>query len=333
MLDGGRAGVERNRTAGWSMRAFAETLRRWVRRLIDLAYRILDTVPPVRRTVDEVVRVELIDRSMVIAAQALFALIPLVVVLITLMPDWATDAAVERFEDVTGLAAARQSLLDSADENGSSVAVTSSVGFVGVLITVISASSFARALMRAYERVWDLPYLAGVRGRVRRLWWLLGWLTGLALVALASAAFGHPDHPLLAPLKMAVQMVLATAVWWWTLYVLLSGRVAWQRLWLAALLTGVAIVLYVGGSTLVMPTYAVSSVQQFGGFGLVLAIATWLIGGSVVLVAAAILGHVLVEDRWTREVLVGAVSIVARYVLGTAHGLRAGPRTRSGRGG
>jgi membrane protein len=161
------------------MRAFAEALGRWARRIRDLGYRILDTVPPVRRTVDEVLRVELIDRAMVIAAQALFALVPLVVVLVALMPDWFTQAAVECFQGVTGLTAARQSLLGQAEPaTASSEAATSSAGVAGVVITIVSASSFARAVMRAYERVWDLPYLAGVRGRLRRLWWLSGGWPG-----------------------------------------------------------------------------------------------------------------------------------------------------------
>lgn len=316
------------------MRAFAQTLGRWARRLRDLAYRILDTVPPVRRTVDEVIRVELIDRSMVIAAQALFALVPLVVVLLTLMPEWATEAAVERFQDVTGLAAARQSLLESAGATTPSATVTtSSAGIVGIAITIISASSFARAMMRAYERVWDLPYLAGMRGRLRRLWWLLGWLAGLSVLALPAVATDHVDSPLVLPLRLTLQMVIATGVWWWSIYILLARRVAFRRLWLAAVLTGVLVVLYAAGSSLVMPTYAESSVRQFGGFGLVLTVASWLIGCSVLLVAAAIVGHVLVEDRWTKDLATGAVRVAVRSVPTSARGLRARQRSRSGRGG
>jgi membrane protein len=209
---------------------------------------------------------------MVIAAQALFALVPLVVVLVALMPDWFTQAAVECFQGVTGLTAARQSLLGQAEPaTASSEAATSSAGVAGVVITIVSASSFARAVMRAYERVWDLPYLAGVRGRLRRLWWLLGWLAGLYLVALPAAWAEHFDSPLLVPAKLTVQAVLAT-------------------------------------------------------------VATWLIGGGIVLVASAILGHVLVEDRWTSALAVGTTRVVARYVPQSARGRRVGQRPGSGPG-
>jgi membrane protein len=52
-----------------------------VRPLRQITGRLLATVPPVRRVLDELVRVEVVDRSMALAAQALLALIPLAVVL------------------------------------------------------------------------------------------------------------------------------------------------------------------------------------------------------------------------------------------------------------
>src|SRR5436190_17168398 len=88
-------------TRRWSSRAMA--LIAWARAL---AYRILDTVPPVRRTVDELLRVEFVDRAVVIAAQALFALVPLVVVLAAYLPD-ALHQGLDRFEAVTGLSSSR----------------------------------------------------------------------------------------------------------------------------------------------------------------------------------------------------------------------------------
>src|SRR4051812_5618738 len=68
-----------------------------------LVFRVLDVVPPLRRTVDELIRIEVFDRCMVVAAQALFALLPLVVVLAAFLPAHLTHAGVQRFEDVTGL--------------------------------------------------------------------------------------------------------------------------------------------------------------------------------------------------------------------------------------
>lgn len=65
----------------------------------------------------------------------------------------------------------------------------------------------------------------------------------------------------------------------------------------AAAVTGVAVVAYAAGSTLVMPAYAASSAEEFGAFGLVLTLATWLVGLSGVQIVAAVIGRVLAEDR------------------------------------
>ena len=77
--------------------------RVWVERIRTLVYRVLDTVPPVRRSVDELVRIEVIDRSMAIGAQALLALVPLVLVLAAFLPHAVTGVGLERIEDVTGI--------------------------------------------------------------------------------------------------------------------------------------------------------------------------------------------------------------------------------------
>ena len=49
-------------------------------------------------------------------------------------------------------------------------------------------------------------------------------------------------------------------------------------------------------SHVVMPPYVESSVEQFGGLGLMLAASTWLFVFGGVLVVAAILGRVLIEE-------------------------------------
>ncbi len=47
--------------------------------------RMLDVVPGLRRLVNDLVRIEVIDRSMVIAAQGLLTLVPLLIVLLQLV--------------------------------------------------------------------------------------------------------------------------------------------------------------------------------------------------------------------------------------------------------
>lgn len=283
--------------------------------------RTLDAVPAARRTLQELVRVGLVDRALVVAAQALLALVPLVVVLAAFLPADLTGASVDRFGDVTGVSRATGDLVTGQLEplrSGSEI--RAQTGYVGLVVAVLSASSFARALMRTYEGIWELPPVAGLRGRRRALGWLLGWLVALQLLVLTGWARARIDSRVdslsgeaaLGSVGVALQVVVAGLLWWWTLHVLLSGRVRWGLLVAPAAVTGAAVVAYSAGSALVMPHYASSSAAQYGTFGLVLAVATWLVGIAAVLVAAAVVGRALAEDEPTRGLAARVVARVAR---------------------
>ncbi|WP_019146298.1 YhjD/YihY/BrkB family envelope integrity protein [Aeromicrobium massiliense] len=273
-----------------------------------LGERVLASVPLARRVLRDLVRVEFVDRAIVVAAQALLALVPLIVVLAAFLPDEARQVAADRMQAVTGLEAGREAVASTGafvQDPG-----RAQLGTVGALITVLSASSFARALMRAYEVVWELPHVAGLRGRRRCLGWLLGWLVALEALAatrgLRDVVDGSAGELALRPVVIAGQVVLVCALWWWTLHVLLAGRVGWRPLVVPAVVTGVAVMATAAGSSVVMPRYAASSVEQFGGFGLVLALAAWLVAVSGVLVVGAIVGRAVAEDptcaRWWHRV-------------------------------
>ncbi len=85
------------------------------------------------------------------------------------------------------------------------------------------------------------------------------------------ALSGVPDLPA-AAVALVVQVVFSIGMWAWSIHFLLNGRIAWPRLWVTAVLTGVAATLVAAGSRVVMPRYTASSAQQFGSLGLVLAV-------------------------------------------------------------
>lgn len=277
---------------------------RWAR---DLGFRILDTVPPIRKALEELLRVEFVDRSMVIAAQGLLALVPLMIVLAAFLPHELTALGADRLEAVTGVGEASADLVKDQAANASTTLDVSEVrtqtGALGVVLTVLSASSFARAVQRMYERVWAQRHIGGLRGRRLCIGWLLGWLIGLQGLSVVAWVDDQVDQVTLEPLWLAAKTAVAAAVWWWTMHVLMSGRVGWRALLFPALLTGAAVVAYSAGSTLVMPRYATASADQFGSVGVVLAVATWLVGFAGVMVVSAVVGRVLSEDEFTRRLI------------------------------
>jgi len=282
-------------------------IRAAVARARALVYRVLDTVPPLRRTVDELVRVEIVDRSMVIGAQGLLALVPMMIVLVAFLPQDAVALGLDRFESMTGIGDEGSELVEKSADAVDPTAgvdaeqVRATTGVVGLLITLFSASSFARAIQRMYERVWEQPHLGGFVGRRRCLGWLLGWLVLSQALGLLGVTSRAVDVVVLAPLWFVLKAAVSSLIWWWSMRVLLFKRVSWPALLAPAVLTGTALTVYTGGSSLVMPRYVASSAVQFGTFGLVLALATWLVAFAGVIVVSAVVGRVISEDETIRS--------------------------------
>jgi uncharacterized BrkB/YihY/UPF0761 family membrane protein len=277
------------------------TVGRWITSARAEGDRLAHRLPVVRRMLDSLLRVGLVDRAVVIAAQALFALLPLVVILVVVLPGDATREAVRRFAGATGFSPAGSDAAVSQLYPPSAVSgAETQVGVVSAIVIIVSASSFARALMRTYERVWDLPPVGGLAGRRTALTWLLGWLALLVGVGAIGWRIGRLDgwigSAVSGSVRALILVALLSAIWWWTLHMLLSGRVSWSRLWLPAVASGAVVLGYVTASRLVMPARVASSVHRFGTFGLTLALASWLIGLAGGLVLAAIAGRGLAEE-------------------------------------
>jgi len=258
----------------------------------DQAMDLVDRIPILGRLVNEFLRIELIDRCMLIAAQGLLALIPMLVVITAFFPHLSSEA-VGSFTDATGLGRGGDSEIQGQlDEDQ----VRAQTGLIGLAITFFSATSFARAIQRMYEKVWEQQHIGGVSGMRRCFLWLIGWLLTLQIFGALRNFLGVVDGIVGVSARLGVQIVVTSLIWWATSWVLLFGRVSWRRLALGAVLTGVVGVLYTRTSGRLMPAYVDSNADQFGTLGIILAISTWLIGFAGVLVVAALVGRVVSED-------------------------------------
>jgi membrane protein len=269
--------------------------RAGVSRLIEFVQWLLGTVPLVRSIITGLVRIELIDRSMAIAAQAMLALVPMLVVLTAFLPAEFTGLALDRFRELTGLSQAGEQIVEA---NVDAEQVRAQTGAIGLLITLFSATSFARAVQRMYEKVWEQRHIGGLVGIRRSSLWLVGWLLTLQTLSAIGLVLKQVD---VGVLRFVLQGAGASLMWWWTSRVLLFGRVPWWTLLVGALLTGYSLVIYSWGSGLVMPAYVASSAAAFGTLGLILAVTTWLVGFAGLLVVASVVGRAVVEDADIRR--------------------------------
>lgn len=249
---------------------------------------LISHVPLLRNLATEIIRIEFIDRCMLIAAQALLAMVPMLVVLAAFLPH-LIGTALEQVSQVTGVGdeAVRQ-VAGEVDLDQ----VRSETGAVGLAITVVSATSFGRAVQRMFERVWEQEHVGGLRGARRCLLWVAVWLACLGVVNTVVNLLTDPGDPL----RPLLQALGAIAVWWGTSWVLLFGRARGWLLLPGAVLTGLVQVLYSRGSAWLMPAYVESNAEQFGMLGVILALSTWLIGFGGIVVGGALLGRLLVED-------------------------------------
>lgn len=261
---------------------------------------LVERIPTLGRLLSEFVRIEFIDRCMLIAAQGLLALVPMLIVLAAFFPR-LTAGALDQLTAAAGLGTAGS---DTMSGQLDSSQVRAQTGVVGIVVTIFSATSFARALQRMYERVWDRSHIGGLAGTRRCFLWLVGWLVVLQGVAAARALLG--GGLLGSTLGIGVNTVAMCGIWWLTAWLLLFGRVGWWQLAVGAVLAGTLTVIYSRATALLMPPYVAASTRQFGTLGLILALSTWLIGIAAVLVGSALVGRV-VTDEPTVQRLVGAL--------------------------
>lgn len=263
-------------------------LRRLPRPLEQL---VLAATAPVGRLLRMAAEVNAADRAMSLAAQALLAFFPLLMVIASFGAAGSTTFT--RFlADRVRLSGS--SLTAVTDVMSDPAQVRNATGVLGFVLVVLSATSFSRALQRTNQACWGLPS-SGLRGA----WRGLAWLGGLvAYIWMTSTLMRSIGDALLGPVGVGAASVLGGFfVWWWSVWLLLAARVRWRWLLPQAALTAVGMGLYTLVSAVYMPRAVESSASQFGPIGVVFALATWLVGGGFVIVFAAVGGAFLARDE------------------------------------
>jgi len=258
-----------------------------------------ERLPVIGTVITEWYRIEVVDRSMAIGAQGLLAVLPMLVVLAAFLPHDIAVTLYQQVSDTVGLDRQQSAPLGGLMTEGEG---TVNAGFIGVVIALLSATSFSRALQRMYARTFDLDWTSR-RGKLRASSvWLFVWLAFLAF----EAWFGSQSDTLPLATAVVANLFLHLGFWWWTLHSLLLGDVCWSDLLPTATITAVAVLVLARGSSLVMPVYAKSIIAQYGSFGLILAMATWMVAMAGALVLSASVGALITQTPTWRTVAVRA---------------------------
>jgi membrane protein len=261
-----------------------------LRRRIEPALHLAQAALP-GRILGRLVEVRFLDRSVILAAQAFSAILPLFIVVATISPHPGGDSLGAYLARRLGLAADDVSSLQVAVAPPPSA--RASIGVLGVVLALLTATSFARALQRSYELAWRLP-----RAGLRAAWRPLALVIGLALYVELLFLFGRlvrgvPAGTLLEDL---VTFAGAWALWTGSGWILLGGRVRLRLLAAGGLLTAVGFAVLRRLSAFYLPALVAGNQQQYGLLGVAFTLFSWLSACAFIIVVATVVGAVLAED-------------------------------------
>lgn len=235
---------------------------------------------------------EFIDRGIALAAKAFVSFFPAVIVVAAFAPPAVRAAIAGTLAHRSGLSGSGLETFRRAFASASSI--RRATGVLGLVFTVYYINSFTSALQRAYIRAWRRPPSSLVYGYALGATWLVGILAYFTLIGGMRAAFGRgPGLVAFAVLALAA----AIGLWWVTPWVMLGRQVRLRVLLPTGVLTGLGMSVYGAASSLWMPTTLSQNQQQFGFFGVALAMVTWLSGAAFIIVASACVAPALAEDR------------------------------------
>jgi len=236
--------------------------------------------------------------------QAFVSLFPLMLVVVAIVgfvaagSDTDVTGSIVRALGLQGESAeAISNAVATAEENRAATAP------VAILALVWSGLGLVNAFQFAFNQVWQVDE-RGIKDKAVGVL----WLCGAAVLFVGTAAITTVLNWLpgvVAPLGIAVGLLVNVGLWVWTFKVLPNRNLPWRALLPGALLgaVGMEILKVVGG--IYVPRAVAHSSELYGSLGVVFAVLAWLLFFGRLSVYAAVLNVV----RWEKEVGTQRVSI------------------------
>jgi membrane protein len=243
------------------------------------------------RVWERMLEIEFVDRSIALAGKAFVSFFPLVIVVAAFVPERVRSSIVTTLTNRLGFRG--DALATARDAFASSDDVRKATGALGLLLTILFATSFTTALQRVYFHAWRRPYHAGTGKYWRGMAWLFAIIASMALLGGLRSALG--DGAGLGLFAIA-SLAVTTGLWWFTAWLFLLGDVRVRVLLPSGLITGIALSAFAASATIWMPNVLTSQESQFGVFGVALALVTWFSGAATCILIGACAGPVFADD-------------------------------------
>lgn len=228
---------------------------------------------------------DFLNQAMLLAATLLLCAVPFMIITSALAGRSAVSGLSLRL-GLNGQAAA-----DMGDLFASDAATSAAVTGLSWVFFVLSGLAVSGSLQKLYQQMFQLRP-RGARDRLRAVVWLAAVVGWTALGTAAGKGF-HEKAPVLWWIINAPAFI---AFWWFTMWLLLAGRVAWRRLLPCAVATGS---FWIG--MLIVFHFIFSGMvtgydEKYGPIGVVFALMSFFIAIGVVITLGAATG-MMWQDR------------------------------------
>jgi membrane protein len=234
--------------------------------------------------------IEPFDRAMTLAAQAFVSIFPLLITWAAFV-DNGNSSVGDEVADKLHLSESMRAALDQALP--ADTQQSAPFGVISLLIVLVSATSFSRALNRMYARAWHVaPSGWNNGGR---------WVAVIVAICATTVATQYVNQSAQDFTDnigaLLVTFLANTLLYAWVPWLLLMRRISAVRLLPSAALMGIGSVgLYLAGR-LYLPHALKISTEHFGSLGAAFALIGWLFVAAFVLIVATVLGAVIVQDK------------------------------------
>lgn len=227
---------------------------------------------------------DFLNQAMLMAATLLLCAVPFLLIVAALAGRSATSGLAHRM----GLS--RQASDDVGQLFTSSSATSNAVTGLSWAFFILAGLAAASAVQQLYQRIFDVaPRLA--RDRLCALVWLAVTVGCLSLAPLVTPGLRTSGPALF----FVVALVMLVGFWWFSMWLLLAGRLSWRRLLLCGVATGACWAGMVAVFSVIFSGMIVSYDRKYGAIGVVFAFMSFFIAIGVVLILGAVLGLVWQE--------------------------------------